>query len=161
MDINTEKHDIFPVCASSCLVCLHSHQREATSKNIHGTVFYSFKKNNIYYHQRCQSTCHWGIDVWPAVTHGSSCFGLWDARHAGPQLNAQNGGTIEKFCSSHPSLSRLLIISLVRYWDIEARRTQIVETSVFDLRLTGQRERTGWRSDCLLSLPTINLSYRC
>lgn len=60
--------------------------------------------------------------------------------HAGPQFNAQNGGTIEKFCSSHPSLSRLHTISLVSYSDTVVRRSKSVETSAFNLRVTEQSE---------------------
>lgn len=93
-----------------------------------------------YYDFKTVKACAKDAVVWPAVPHGSSCFGLWDAMHAGPQFNAQNGGTIEKFCSSHPSLSRLHTISLVSHSDTVVRRSKSVETSAFNLRVTEQSE---------------------
>lgn len=45
--------------------------------------------------------------------HGSGCFGLCKAKHAGLQFNAQNGGTIEKFCLSYPSLSGVPTVSVI------------------------------------------------
>ena len=69
--------------------------------------------------------------------NSSSCFGLGKAKHAG-QFNAQNGGTIEKFCLFYPSLSSSQTASVAVTAALKHYRFHSGDTPVFFLTVVWQ-----------------------